>query len=62
MLSTSHGSQEKVTLGFLVAVEIQKGSVHPDTIRDVMKDRIEAWDGKADVEYLGEIDCYEEEK
>ena len=48
-----------VTHGFLVAIETRKG-VSGETMRDCMKESAMKWWGTMDVEYLGEIDCYDE--
>lgn len=64
MLERETSADGKVTHGFLVAVELKAdGPTPPHRIADCLKDAVERWEvGKADVQYLGEIDCYEAEK
>ena len=53
-----------ITLGFLVAVEVQEGTHNITLLRQKLADAL-TWVegcGKVEIEVLGEIDCYEEEK
>ena len=53
-----------ITLGFLVAVEIQEGADNVTFLRQRLADAL-TWVegvGKVEVEVLGEIDCYEEQE
>ena len=59
MLERETCEDGKVTHGFLVAVEV-KPIIHPSVVAELLKEYLERWGSKTDVEYIGKIDCYEE--